>query len=45
MPLAAAAPAQFARASPRPVFPGAGVRQRSGHRPERQRAAGRAVGQ
>lgn len=43
--LTAAAPAQFARASPWSVFPGAGVRQRSGRRPERQRAAGWAVGQ
>lgn len=45
MPPTAAAPAQLARASPRSVFPGAGVRQRSGHRPECHRAAGRAVGQ
>lgn len=40
MSLTAAAPAQFARASPWSVFPGAGVRQRSGRHPERQRAAG-----
>lgn len=36
---AAGAPAQFACASPWSVLPGAGVRQRGGHRPERQRTA------